>query len=190
MKLKDLKEFNYEQVGKIETKMWIAYYRHNFLRLFFLLIHLIREQFGMNYFKAFIAGYYSASAAIIFRLGRGKENKEKIVKNLINIHKILSDNALEKFDYVKAGELEFEWWMIDRYPERYQVTRRDALKNSMACVFNVESNKLGEYANYRAEAMELQDTAEAENKKEADWSKVQSLLILSYKSLYETLHQV
>ena len=187
MKLKNLREFNPERVAKIETEMWQAYYRHNFLKLFILLLRLVHNQFQLGYFYTIKTAYYSAIAAIIFRKSRGKENKDLLEKKLTKFFKNVSAVAQDKFDYQKAAELELQWWMVDRYPEKYPIDRRNALGKAMASVYNIDPEKLATYSEYRAQAMELQDEAEKENK-EADWGKVQSLLLASYESLYKAIN--
>jgi len=187
MKLKNLRNFNPDMVAKTETCMWQAYYRHHFLKLFILLLQLAHEQFQLSYFYALLISYPPASAAIYFRKNRGTEDKSIILKKLIKFYKNINNIAIDKFDYQKAAELELEWWLVDRYPERYQTSRRNALRDSIASIYNANPQNLTEYAEYRAQAMELQDQAEKENG-ETDWDKVQSLLLISYRSLYKSIN--
>jgi len=187
MKLKNLKNFNPKKVAKTETQMWQAYYRHNFFKLFILLLRLTHGEFQLSYFRTFKMAYYGAFAAISFRVNRGKENKKLILKKLTKLFKDISDCSLHKFDYQKAARLELDWWLIDRYPKLYKTTRREALSDAMSTMWNINSKKLEKYAEYRAQAMELQDEAEKDNK-EADWDKVNSLLLISFQSLYDSIN--
>lgn len=183
---RSLREFDPNMIAVIETSMWQAYYRHQFPKLFLLLLKLTHVHFHLNYIQNLKAAFYSASAAIDFRRNRGKENKERITEKLTHFYKVISEHAIENFDYKKAAELECEWWFIDRYPESYSVSRREALARAMAILYQVNPLLLMEYADYRARAMELQDKAEVE-KKEADWDKVTELLQYSYKSLHSAV---
>lgn len=187
MKLNNLKDFNPEKIAKIEKRLWQAYYGHNFFKLFILLLQLIHEQFNLNYFYAFKVSFYSASAAINFHKNRGKENKNIILAKLTNFFKSISKVTVNKFDYKKTAELELEWWFVDRYPEKYHISRRDAIKNAMASIYNINPEKLTKYADYRARAMELQNKA-GEEKKEVNWDEIESLLLVSYKSLHESIN--
>lgn len=187
MKLNNFRDFDPEKIAKTETYLWQAYYRHNFLKLFFLLIKLVHSQFRLNYYDTLKISYYLALSVISFRINKGKENKDVILKKLLKVYKYLSNISIEKFDYQKTAELELEWWFVDRYPDKYKISRRDALKNAMASFYNIDSEKLVKYAEYRARAMELQDEAEKVNM-EANWREVESLLLISYKSLYEVLN--
>lgn len=188
MKLKKLKDFKPERVAKIEANMWKAYYRHNFLNLFICLLQLAHEQFHISYFYAVRISYPSAYAAMHFRKNRGKENKDLIVENLTKFYKSINNIVEEKFDYKKAAELETEWWFIDRYGKD-KIQRRETLANSMASIYNANPVDLIKYAEYRAQAMELQDEAEKEGK-EADWDHAESLLLISYKSLFEVVNKI
>jgi hypothetical protein len=76
--------------------------------------------------------------------------------------------------------------MIDRYPKLYQTSREEGLARAMAVIYGMDYLKLTEYANYRAQAMVLQDEAEA-TREEANWDKIRSLLKQSYNSLYKNV---
>jgi len=186
MAKKSLKNFNPDKVARIEMQMWRAYYKHQFIKLFFLLLKLIHEFFGLNYWRAIKTSYYAAYAAADFRLHKGSENKERIEKRLEKFYKNISKNSVESFDHEKAAKLELHWWFVDRYPKSYNTTREEALANAIANVYGVNPKKLKEYANHRAEAMVLQDKAEA-NGKEANWSKIESLLKISFDSLLKNI---
>lgn len=183
----DLKKFNPTKISKVETNMWEAYYKHNFFMLFVYLLQLAHEQFQISYFYALKISYPSASAAIHFRSHRGHEDKDLLQYKLEKFYKSINNIVNNKFDYKKAAELEVDWWLVDRYPNKYQITRREALRDCMACIYNVNSEELTEYAEYRAQAMEVQDEAEAKGL-EADWNKINSLLLISYNSLYNKLN--
>lgn len=185
MRLRNFKNFDATKVASIETKMWEAYYHHNFLSLFILLLRLAHEQFKISYLHALKISYPSAIAAIHFRKNRGHEDKAFIANKLTQFYKSINDIVFNKFDYKKAGELEMEWWFVDRYGSPQD--RRVALANSMASIYNIESSMLVEYADNRASAMELQDEAE-KNKKEADWNEVNELLDISFKSLHRAIN--
>ncbi len=187
MTKKSLRKFNPDKVAEIELHMWQAYYRHQFLKLFFLLTRLTRENFGVNYLVSIQIAYYAALAAGDFRLNKGKENQERVLKKLIRFCQIISEHSTEPFDYKKAAELELQWWLVDRYPDRYQISRKESLALAMAAIYNIDPSKLGEYASKRAEAMVLQDEVENLKGVEADWNKIGLLLKDSWRSIYQVI---
>lgn len=190
-----LKNFDPEYVGAIESKMWEAYYNHEFFRLFLLLIKLLRVQFHLGHLLSVRAAYYAAFAAALFRIQKGKEDNKRMLKKLEKFYKIIADNSIENFDCKKAAELELLWWFVDRYPDNYQFTREEALASLMALLCNIDPVKLKEHARYRAQAMVL-DRAQAtavKNKSRmertpADWAQIESLLIKSYDSLRQAVN--
>ena len=187
MKKKSLKKFNPDKVAEIELDTWKAYYKHQFLRLFFLLVHLVHENFGVSCLVSLRIAFYAALAASDFRLNKGKEKLERVLKMLINFCRVISSHSIEPFDYKKAAELELQWWMIDRYPDRYKISREEGLALAMAAVYSVEPSKLEDYAKLRAEAMVLQDEAENLKNREADWNKIGTLLRDSWRSIYQVI---
>ncbi len=184
---KSLKNFDPDTVALAECKAWKAYYEHKFLKLFFILTNFLRNFFGFGYWQSINAGYYSASAAAVFRIHKGRETEEmnaKVLQRLTKFYKIICDNALEKFDYKKTAELEMYWWYVDRYPSRYEVSPEKTLADTMAEMFRVEPEKLVDYAKYRNAGLMIQDEVDRGEKQKADWDKVLELLKKSYYSLH------
>jgi len=188
---KNLRQFDPEEIARFDCEMWQAYYKHKFVKLFFILFRLARKmhsQFGFSYFRILRATYNLVLSAMDFRLNKGKESKHRILKKLEKAFWLLSNGTIEKFDYKRAAELELEWWLIDRYPARYTMTREEGLALAMGTIYNIEPDKLKEYAHFRAKAMTLQDQAEVE-KKEADWQEIESLLVKSFTSLHVAINK-
>lgn len=184
-KKKTLRQFDPGEIAELDRAMWQAYYRHRFVRLFFILVrfaHTIRRTFGLSYFNILYAAYNLALAAADFRLSKGKESKDRIVRRLAKAARTLARQSGEDFDYRRAAELELEWWMIDRYPDRYTTTREEGLARAMGAVYGLPPERLMEYARLRARAMTLQDEAEVA-RREADWTEIERLLTLSFAAL-------
>lgn len=184
MKLHSIKEFDPTEVARLETSMWQAYYSHRFFKLFLIVLELIKKHFHLNYFLTLKASFYLAISAMHFRLGRGRENERRIKKNLTKFYKIVNKYSLEKFDYKKTAELELKWWLIDRYPYKYETTRRDAIGEEASVLYSIEPDKLKNYAHFRASAMELYD----KNEKNVDWNEVERYLAKSFDSLHKAVN--
>lgn len=188
MAKKNLKMFNPDKVANLEAGVWHAYYHHQFLKLFFLLIKSLRELYSLSLSTAIRAGYHTSIVAVNFRLHRHKENREQIRRRLVKFFQILSDCSLTPLDHEKASDFEMQWWFVDRYPDRYDISREEAIALAAGAIYDVDPSQLMQYADYRAQAMVVQDVAEAEHK-EADWNKIESLLKKAYRSLYENIQQ-
>ena len=185
--IRSLRAFDQDRIAKLDLRMWRAYYGHNFARLFFLLVALVRVQFGLNYVRAVQAAFLAASAAIDFRINKGHEDQAKILRKLTRFSKLVSEYSLERFDFKKVAELELNWWFIDRYPERYPSgAREEGLREAMAAMYRIDPERLNDYARYRAAAMVLQDEAEKRGEP-VDWERIAELLKHSYASLYEAV---
>jgi len=181
MAKKNLREFDYKKTAKLDTDMWEAYYNHNFLRLFMLLLKLMRSQFQFNWPTALKSAYYAAIAATNYRLRYGKETFPVAQKYLVKFYKLVSDNATEPFNYQKAAETELEWWNIHRYPTKYEKKLGVSLAEGMAVIYNGKSADFMKYGDYRAEAMILRDNTKAK----PDWQKIGALLDTSWQALYD-----
>jgi hypothetical protein len=165
--------------------MWLAYYDHHFLKLFTLLLRLVRSKFQFNWLLGLRVAYYSAVAAIDFRKNKGNENYTRVKMNLIKFFKAISQHSIESFNYEKAAELELRWWDMHRYPQKYDKDLALALAEAMATVYNSEPSNFIEYGRYRMQAMLLRDDAGEIKKIPPDWPKIESLLLLSWQCGYE-----
>lgn len=188
MDKKDLRSFNPNKVAALEASVWNAYYSHRFLKLSFILIRSLRELYNLGLLSSLHAGYHVADATIDFRLHKNKEDRKQIGRKLTSFFRILSSHSLAPFDYKKAADLELQWWFVDRYPGRYNISREEAIAISAGTIYGIDPSRLMQYANYRARAMVIQDIAETEHK-EADWEEIKSLLQKAYQSLHENIRQ-
>lgn len=181
----DLRTFNPDTFAKLDADMWVAYYNHQFLRLFTLLLKLNYTHFQPNLLLTARAAYHSAMAAAIFRKTRGNEDKKKIIKHLTQFYLLLSRHNAFAFDYQRAAKLELEWWFVDRYPDRHQISRAVALANGMAAIYNVPAARLKIYGEKRAAAMELLGDYHQDTTTPVDWQKLRKLLRESYNGLHD-----
>ena len=116
----DLRQFDYKKVARLDTAMWRAYYNHQFIKLFFLLLQVMRSQLRLNWYLTVKMAYYAGWAAADYRLRKGREDYKKTLSNLTKYEKILSEHSIQPFDYEKVARLELEWWDIHRYPKKYK----------------------------------------------------------------------
>lgn len=165
---RSLREFDPNRVATLETKMWKAYYAHRFLRLAVLLLRLFKEQFHVNFFVALQLAYYSSKAAAIFRKTGNQPETERL---LTRYYQVLEHHAHESFDVSKAAQLELKWWIIHRYPKKYEESLATVLAQAMAVLYSTTPTKLEEYATHRTVAMGFRDKATHLDKVEPDWQR-------------------
>jgi hypothetical protein len=180
-----LREFDADEVARLETAMWRSYYEKQRLRLFKQLSELLRTQYNMPFVRSNEVAYYAADAAFVFKKGKQRSDYEKALPELIKFYQSLRNMSDIPFDVDRAAHLELEWWIIHR--ERAQHPPGDlarALAELQAEIYKVPVERLTEHGRLRAEAMTIRDTrAEAGGVTEADWAKIDELLRASWRSL-------
>src|SRR6185312_185395 len=173
-----LRNFDPKAVAELETDMWQAYYQHKFSKLFRLLIRLFKYQFGTSGTTNLRLAYYSTKAARIFRRSG---DEDATLKNLELFYEILQKHSAENFDKTLAAKTELNWWIIHRYPKKGVLA--EALAENMAILYSLSSKPLLKYGEFRAQAMDLRDTAIHKEKRELDWLTIQEYLNKSYDAL-------
>jgi hypothetical protein len=180
-----LKEFDPDEVARLETAMWRSYYEKERVRLFNQLSELLRSQYNMPLFRSNQVAYYAADAAFVFKKGKQRSDYEKALPQLIKFYQSIRTMSDIPFDVERAARLELEWWIIHR--ERARHTPGDlelALAELQAEIYRIPVERLMEHGRLRAEAMTIRDTrAEASGVTEADWARIDELLHQSYRSL-------
>lgn len=184
-----LRDFDPNEVARLETAMWRSYYDKEQVKLFNQLTELLRTQYGMPFATSNAVGYQAAKAAFVFKEGKKREDYEKALPNLVKFYQAIHDGADIDFDVQTAAKLELEWWIIHRQRDKHQPGDLDrALAELPAELYRVPVDKLMEHARLRQEAMTIRDQkAEAGGVSEADWARIAELLRASWRSLYEAV---
>jgi hypothetical protein len=180
-----LREFDADEVARLETAMWRSYYEKERLRLFRQLSELLRTQFNMPLVRSNLVAYYAADAAFVFKKGKQRSDYEKALPALTKFYESVRTMSDIPFDVNRAAGLELEWWIIHR--ERAKHGPQDlarALAELQAEIYRVPVERLTEHAALRAEAMTIRDTkADQGGVTEADWARIDELLHRSWRSL-------
>ena len=180
-----LREFDPNEVARLETAMWRSYYEKQEVRLFNQLSELLRTQYGMPLVRSNRVAYYAANAAFVFKKGKKRADYELALPALVKFYQSIRNMSDIPFDVDRAARLELEWWIIHR--ERAQHVPGDldrALADLQAEIYGIPVEKLMEHGRLRAEAMTIRDTKAAMGGvTEADWSRIDELLRQSWHSL-------
>lgn len=184
-----LREFDPNEVARIETAMWRSYYDKERLALFTQLAALMRSQYRMTLLRSNEAAYQAAKAAFVFKEGKQRADYEKALPNLRNFYSDIRAQSDIAFDVERAAKLELEWWIIHR--QRAQHKEGDlarSLAELQAELFQLPIERFTEHARLRAEAMTIRDDkAEAGGVREADWQRIDELLHQSWQSLWKAV---
>src|SRR5438093_8718033 len=81
-----LREFDPNEVARLETAMWRSYYEKQRLRLFNQLTELLRSQYHMPLLRSNRVAYYASNAAFVFKEGKQRSDYEKALPDLVKLY--------------------------------------------------------------------------------------------------------
>ncbi len=180
-----MRDFDPDEVARLETAMWRSYYEKQRLALFNELTELLRTQYHMTPIRSNQVAYYAANAAFVFKQGAQRADYEKALPDLVKFYGAIRKTSDIQFDVDRVARLELEWWIIHRQRAQHAPGDLDkALADLQAEIYHVPVDRLIEHGRLRAEAMTIRDTkAENGGVTEADWARISELLKESWRSL-------
>jgi hypothetical protein len=180
-----MREFNPDEVARLETAMWRSYYDKQRLQLFNQLAELLRLQYGLSQLKSNQVAYYGANAAFVFKQGQQRSDYEKALPDLLKFYGAIRKMSDIPFDVDRAARLELDWWIIHRQRDQHAPgDLAKALAELQAEIYQVPVDRVLEHGRLRAEAMTVRDTqAEKGGVTEADWARINELLKESWGAL-------
>lgn len=180
-----LREFDSNEVARLETAMWRSYYAKERVQLFNQMTELLRSQYNMPFATSNAVAYQAARGAFVFKEGKKRADYEKALPYLIKFYEEVRKGSDIPFDVEKAAKLELEWWIVHRQRARHAPGDLErALAALPAEIYQMPVEKMMEHARLRAEAMTIRDArAEAGGVSEADWQRIEELLRASWQSL-------
>jgi hypothetical protein len=185
-----LRQFDPDDVARLETEMWRSYYAKERLRLFNELAVLLRHQYHMPLLRSYVVAFHAAKAAFVFKDGTGRSDYERALPDLVDYYSAIRRISNEPFDVRKTATLELEWWIVHRQRNLYATGDLDAALAELAAeIYQMPADRFREHAKYRAEAMVLRDDLAEQNRvTDADWQKINQLLLQSWRSLWQSVN--
>lgn len=185
-----MREFDADEVARLETAMWRSYYEKKQVKLFNQLSELLRTQYHMPLVRSNQVAYYAASAAFTFKDGKSEKDFEKALPELVNFYGAIRKMSDVPFDVDQVARLELQWWIIHR--ERWKRKPDElprALAELQAAIYGVPLDRVMEHGRLRAQAMAIRDTKadSGQAMTEEDWKKINELLRQSWGSLAEAV---
>jgi hypothetical protein len=182
--------FDPDEVARLDTAMWRSYYSRERVRLFREATELLEKQYHLSFWRRQLVAYHAAKSAFVFKDGKSREDYEKALPDLRKFYSEIRDISTTEFDVDQAARLELEWWIVHRERARHgpnDLVR--ALADAASAVYNVPADRLMEYGDLRAKAMEIRDNqAEAGSVSEEDWERIDDLLHGSWRSLHAAVN--
>jgi hypothetical protein len=185
-----LRDFDPDEVARLETAMWRSYYSRQRLRLFTQMSELLRTQYRLPLWRSNAVAYQAARAAFVFKDGHTRADYERALPNLVSFYRSIREVSDTDFDPERAARLELEWWIVHRERARHAPGDLDrALADLASEIYRVPAERLMEHARLRAEAMEIRDRqAEQGGVTEEDWRRIDELLHQSWRSLWRAVN--
>jgi hypothetical protein len=185
-----MREFDADEVARLETAMWRSYYSRERAKLFGQLSELLRTQYRLPFWRSNAVAYRAAKAAFVFKEGRGRADYERALPDLVSFYNSIRAVSDTDFDAGRAARLELEWWIIHRERRRHAPGDLErALAELQAELYRLPAGRFAEHARLRAEAMEIRDTkADRGGVTEEDWRGIDELLHGSWRSLHAVVN--
>jgi hypothetical protein len=179
-----LTRFEPDRVASLEVDMWKAYYDKQRVRLFVLLVTMLREQYGYSWARAVQAGAYLARSASAFSGLRG--DYDRVLPDLEAAFVVARDWTSASFDPNAAARAELAWWVARRTEGQSDVdTVGRRIAEAYAVFYGVPVERVAEAGRLRAEAAHLRDS----QPRNPDWARIHALLQQSFRLLKSAVAQ-
>jgi hypothetical protein len=179
---RSMRSFQPARVADLEVHLWQAYYAKQRLRLFALLVTMLREQYRYSWATATVEGFHLARATATFADLTG--DYEQVLPDLEAAYRTTRSWTGAAFDPRAVAKAELAWWVARRVPGRNSADQVGSLMaDEYALLYETSRDRVANAALLRAEAAALRD-AQPDH---PDWDRIGRLLLLSYRDLSETL---
>ena len=184
------RDFDPDELARLETRMWKAYYRGQPARLFVLLVRALRAQAQVSWLRGLRASLRLTRAAAGFARSWG--DYERFAADIGRGYRTLG--LPEHVDVEAVARHELRWWVVRReLGLAAGEAAGEAITDLYAALYDVPCEQVAEAGRLRGLAAEVRDRgahADPEGPKaqgEAYWPEVASLLRESYRSLSAAL---
>jgi hypothetical protein len=190
-----VRSFDPRRVGRLECRAWETYYRRRWGAFLLASVGLVRAAFRMSWPKTLYGAW------LVLRANQKwaplPVNDPAAARRLMTrFHRLLAGSAAERFDPVRAAELEVEWWRVHREHQHGRPGDPPeplvaALRDLYAYSYSADPGEVRRAAELRAEAMDLSDSwVEAGCDPESPLlARERALLVRSYAALLAAVHR-
>jgi hypothetical protein len=164
----DIRDFDPDEVARLETAMWRSYYDRRRLPLFGQLVALLQGQFHLQPLRAVALAGLAARAAAVFQVGASHADYRRALPYLERYYRGIRAVSTVAFDLEAA--------LADLAAELYQVP----------------AERLWAHASRRAEAMTIRDrtSRRAVGVLDDDWDRIEAVLWVAWKALADEVRVV
>ncbi len=175
---RSMRVFEPARLADLEVRMWQAYYAKERVRLFSLLVTMLREQYRYSWATAAVEGFHLARAAATFGdLGGGYD---VVLPDLEAAYAKARSWTGAAFDPAAVAHAELAWWTARRVPGQNSPEQIGALiADEYALLYETTPANVAQAAFLRAKAAAMRDEQAAR----PDWATIARLLRASYDEL-------
>jgi hypothetical protein len=192
MSLKATVVFDPDRVAYLEVEGLKAYYEHEWLRCFQMIIALMHEQFGFSWLHSAQAAYYVTRASIAWA---PRDNDRRATHRYIRkFYRLAAKHGKGYgFEPNSTGDLEYRYWVLHRIrgnnPESDPEPYHQSLARLHSAIFGISVEQARPSAVYRAQATDAIDhvTGKRSTDIPADWLEAEDRLRAAYRSIAELL---
>jgi hypothetical protein len=183
-------DFDPDELARLETRMWKAYYRRQPARLFGLLVQAIHEQARVSWPRALAASVLLTRAAAGFARATG--DYERFAPDIGRAYRMLG--LPDHVDPEAVARHELRWWVVRREIGLAAGTAAgDSITDLYATLYDVPRERVAEAGRLRGVAAEIRDRGANDDPDgsrgagAAYWPEVARLLRASYRTLSASL---
>jgi hypothetical protein len=184
-------DFDPDELARLETRMWKAYYRRQPARLFGLLVRAIHAQAGVSWPRALGASLLLTRAAAGFARSTG--DYERFAPDIGRAYRMLG--LPDHVDAEAVARHELRWWVVRReIGLAAGAAAGDSITNLYATLYDIPRERVAEAGRLRGQAAEVRDRGATDDPDgsrgvgSAYWPEVARLLRDSYRSLSRALN--
>jgi hypothetical protein len=137
-----LSAFAPETLASLEQEAWEAYYYRQWPRLFWLLLQVMRSQFGLSWAQSVYGAYLNTRAQVIF--ARQGDLGGEAQAYMRQFYALVREPLGASYDVDRAAAAELNWWVVHR--RRHEYADYTELVKAMAAlyqeVYGVPADKL------------------------------------------------
>jgi hypothetical protein len=184
------KDFDPDELARLETRMWKAYYRRQPVRLFVLLIRALRAQAQVSWPRALKASLLLTRAAAGFARSTG--DYDRFAPDIVRGYRTLG--LPDHVDVEAVARHELRWWVVRREQGLSAGTAAgEAITDLYAALYDLPPDQATEAGRLRGMAAEVRDRGASDDPDGpagpggSYWPEVARLLRDSYRSLRAVL---